>query len=224
MIRSATFLLFALVLLALVVGVFQVNPAKPIYSAAKQHPTTPLLEFEAHEEVTYAFEAPSAQISGLWLHHLFNDPEVDVLVQIENRTSGDLLLRTHFTASHQYFATFPPKNEEGDRITVTYSTIRSQKDQFPALIQAIKRTDQAPRFPVQLSIDGEEVSTDEGYPLFQIRYHHTVRPLLFLWPLALAVGGFLALGRERLFWRMGYLLLLGLASSVTSYLVWLHHL
>jgi len=168
------------------------------------------------------FEAPAPRIRGIWLQHLFTDRETEVLIQVTNRTREKLLLREHIAAGHEHLARIPATNRAGDVLEVSYRIASSRKDQFPAIVEALKRSQTEPRFPVTVELDGSPLSSDQPWPLFQLRYEHPLHHLFLLWPLLL--GGFIALQRKpagRVV-RLGFLTLLALLSCTTGFLVWMH--
>ena len=220
--RGIALLFFALLLLTLAAWAQRDAPPRPVYDSGEQHPKFPLIEFEAEQELRFAFQAPAARLRGIWLQHLFTDPEALVLIQVENLTRDELLLREHIGPGHQHWARLPATNAAGDELAVTYRLARSRKDRFPALIQAVKRSASAPAYPLQLTLSDREFEDGPPWPLFQLRYAHPLRPFLFLWPFLLLGGAVLYLREAGRKWILAYLLLLALAASATSYFAWIH--
>lgn len=218
--RTLALIPFSLLLLAVVLWAQRYAPPEPVYERLRQDPHNPLIPLDARQDFAFEFEAPAPRIRGIWLQHLFTDPETDVLVQIENRTQAILLLREHIGDGHRHWARIPPSNLRGDRISVTYRIQRSRQSQFPAIVQAVKRSATAPRYPVEILSGELKIAPGPLFPLFELRYDHPNRLLLLLWPLVLAAGFLLYRRDAPQTGRAGFLILLALAAAATSHLAW----
>ena len=218
--RGIALILFSLVLLGLVSFAQRQGPPSPFYDQLRQDGDAPLIPLDARHEFIFEFDAPAAHIRGIWLQHLFTDPKVDVLIQIENRSQGTLLLREHLGQGYQHWARVPASNHRGDRISVTYKVLHSRQAQFPAIVQAVKRSASPPRYPVAIVSHGAAKAADNLYPLFQVRYNHPLRFFLLLWPVVLVAGLLLYRQDAPQNGRLGFAALLALAGAVTSHLIW----
>lgn len=217
--RRIAFLLLGLPLLGLLWWANRHPPPPPAYAHLAQDEQKPWIALSASHDFVFEFEAPAPRIRGIWLQHLFTDPEADVLIQIENRSQPALLLREHIGQGHQHWAAIPPTNSRGDRMTITYRVLKSRQDQFPAIVQAVKRSAFPPRYPVTV-LAGSEGPPSNMYPLFELRYDYPIRYLLVLWPFILLVALLLYRRDAPQSYRLGFLALIALASAATSYLAW----
>lgn len=218
--RRVAFLLFGLPLLGLLAWAHRQTPPEPVYAHLRQDEQSPWIPLSSSHDFVFEFEAPASRIRGISLQHLFTDPEADVLIQIENRTQTALLLREHVGQGHQHWASIPSSNARGDRMAVTYRVLRSRQDQFPAIVQAVKRSALPPRYPVSILSGGLSPSGGPVYPLFELRYDYPIRYLLVLWPLVLVAGFVLYRRDAHQPQRLGLLGLIAIASTATSYLAW----
>ena len=223
MTRTAAFFIFCVVLAGLVAFIISEQPPRSYYKRTMAHGSDAMIPIPTGKPFSFTLEAPGPNISGVWLHHAMADSKHEVRVTIENLTrSAGLWEEVLVGQGSIHEATFSPNNAKGDQIRITYLVEKSRLDRWPNMAQAVTRAFQAPDYALTVEVDGQAQDIDalQLWPLVQLHYRQNIAWLAWLWPgLGLAmIGLFIAnAGRSQ---RMIYLLLVGVASTAFSALLW----